>query len=153
MPKQFTLQQTGRDGRAVQPRECALGAGAEFVHAARDQLLAGAGFAEDQNGSVGGRDGFHLAQRFAECRTVADHLPEVALGANLIFKVELLFGELVLQPLDLADGLSVLDGDGRLSRHLREKIDVFGGEGIFAHAGEVHGAQHAVARSQRNADA
>ena len=118
-----------------------------------DQLLARPGFAEDQHRGVGGRHGLHLAQRLAESRAVADDLAEVALAADLILEVQLLFGQLVFQPLDFAKRLRVLDGNGRLRRHLREKIDILGREGVLADAGQIHRTQYAVARGQRDANA
>ena len=50
--------------------------GAEIVDGARHQFLAGAGFAGDQHGGVGGRDGLHLLQNGLQCAALADDLFE-----------------------------------------------------------------------------
>ena len=127
-----------------------LAAAAQVVNGARDQLLAGAGFAENQNRSVGGRHGGHLFQHSAENGIVADDLAEILLGADLILQIQLLFGELVLELRDLLKRLGVLNRDGCLAGHLAEEIHVGGRESVLLHGADVEGAEHVVAGDQRN---
>jgi hypothetical protein len=58
--EELALQQAGRDRGTVHLHEGALAASAEIVDGARDQLLAGAGLAEDQHGRIGRRHRAHL---------------------------------------------------------------------------------------------
>ena len=91
---------------------------AQIVDGARDQLLAGAGFAADQDGRIGGRDGFHLLQQRLERGAFADDLLEVVLGADFVFKIKLLLGQAVLESGDLLEGQRIFDGDGDLGGDL-----------------------------------
>ena len=59
--EQFGFQQGLGDRGAVDGDEALAGARRQFVHAARQHLLAGAGFAEQQHRGIGGRDLFHGA--------------------------------------------------------------------------------------------
>ena len=65
--------------------------------------LPGAGLAVDQHRGIGGRDGLHLLQHLPERRALADDLLEVVLRADLVFEVELLLAQLVLQFRDLSN--------------------------------------------------
>src|SRR5262249_47601904 len=109
--EQLALQEAGGDGGAVELDEGAVAARAEVVQGAGDQLLAGAGLAADEDGGAGGGDGLDLFQDPAEGGAVADDLPEVVLGADLLLQVEVLLGQPVFQLGDLPVGLRVLHGD------------------------------------------
>ena len=54
MAEEFGLDEVLGDGGAFELEEDAVGAGAFGVHGAGDELLAGAGFAEDEDAAVGG---------------------------------------------------------------------------------------------------
>ena len=63
--EELALDEVLGDGRAVQLDEDAVAAQALRVDGARDELLAGAGFAIDQHAAIGGRHELDLlAQRF-----------------------------------------------------------------------------------------
>ena len=66
------------------------------MNGARDQLLAGSGLAQDQNGGVGGRNGFHLSQDLAELRAVADNLTEIR-SVRISSCRYTFFGQLILE--------------------------------------------------------
>ena len=85
---------------------------------ARDQFLAGAGFAVDQHRGIGGRDGLHLLQHAAQRLALADDLFELQLAADFVFEVQLLLRELVLQVGNFAERQRVFDGDRHLARDL-----------------------------------
>ena len=95
--EELALQQARGDGRAVELDEGALPARAEIVDGAGDELLAGAGLPADEDGGVGRRDGFDLLEDLAQGGACRDDLLEVVLGADLVFQVDLLLGELVLE--------------------------------------------------------
>ena len=91
------------------------------MHGARDQFLAGAGFAVDQHGGIGGRHGLHLLQHAAQRLALADDLFELQLAADFVFEIQLLLRELVLQVGDFAERQRVFDGDRHLARDLRRE--------------------------------
>ena len=126
-----------------------LAARAQVVEGAGDELLARAGLAADEDGGVGGGDGLDLLEDPAQGGALADDLPEVVLGADLLLQVGLLLGELVLERLDLLEGQGVLDGHGHLvgdelqEAHVRR---IVGGRLL---AGEHQRAQPPPGRGQR----
>ena len=61
--EQLAFEQAGGDGGAIELDEGAVFARARVVDGARQQFLAGAGFAVDQHGGIGGCDGFQLLER------------------------------------------------------------------------------------------
>ena len=58
----FAFQQAGGNGGAVELDEGGLPPRAQVVDGARQQFLAGAGFAVDQHRGIGGRHRLHLLQ-------------------------------------------------------------------------------------------
>src|SRR5438477_634285 len=76
-------------------------AGAEVGQGPRNQFLPGTGLPENEDRGIGGGDGLDLLQDPAEGAALADDLPEVLVGADLLFQVDLLLEELVLERLDL----------------------------------------------------
>ena len=76
---------------------------AQVVDRARDQFLAGARLALNQHRRIGRRDDLDLLQHLPERRALADDLLEVVLGADLVFEVELLGAQLLLQLRDLLE--------------------------------------------------
>ena len=119
---------------------------AEVVEGAGDELLARAGLAADQDGGVGGGDGLDLLEDPAQGGALADDLPEVVLGADLLLQVGLLLGELVLERRDLPEGrLDVLEGQGVLDGHGH----LIGDELQEAHVRRVVGGRLLARRNQR----
>ncbi len=103
MAEQLALQEPGGDGRAVELDKGPLPAGAEVVQGPRDEFLARARLAKNEDGGVGGSDGLDLLQDVAEGGALPDDLPEVVLGADLLLQVDLLLVQLVLERLDLVE--------------------------------------------------
>ena len=64
--EELALEQFARDRRAVDPDQRPVAAAARLVDGARDQFLAGAGFAGDQHAGVGRRHQFDLPQRLLD---------------------------------------------------------------------------------------
>ena len=85
--EQLALQQPGGDGRAVELDEGAVPPRAQLVQGAGDEFLARARFAPNEHGGVGGGDGLDLLQDPAQGGALADDLPEVVLGADLLLQV------------------------------------------------------------------
>src|SRR5438093_7839561 len=126
--EQLALQQPGGDGRAVELDEGLPPAGAEVVQGACDELLARARLAKNEDGGAGAGDGVDLLQDPAERGAVADDLPEVVRGADLLLRgdlllqVDLLLGQLVLEGLDLIEGQAVLYDHGHLVGDLLQEV-------------------------------
>src|SRR5579862_6416421 len=101
--EELALEEARRDGGAVELHERPLAASAELVNGARDQLLPRSGLAVDDDGGVGGRHGLDLVQDLLQRRRLPDDLLEVVVGADLVFEIDLLRRELVLQLRDLLE--------------------------------------------------
>ena len=93
--EELALEQLARDGRAIDADQRPAAALAGVVDGARDQLLAGAGFAGDQHGGVGRRHQLDLAQDLLDRGAAPDDAVVIALDADFLLQV----GVLELQPL------------------------------------------------------
>ena len=69
-----------------------LAARAQLVQGAGDELLARARLAANEHRGAGGGDGLDLLEHPAQGGALADDLPEVVLGADLLLQVGLLLG-------------------------------------------------------------
>ncbi len=116
---------------------------------AGNELFAGAGLAQNQDGGGSGRDRLHLAQNALQHRVFADDRFEVVLGADLAFEITLLLGQLAVEHGDLAEGQRVVHGDRRLIGHLGQQIQVLPRESGFTLGSHAQHAEHAVAIHQR----
>src|SRR5690348_14527875 len=96
----LALEKACRDGGAVEFDEGGLAARAEIVDGARQQFLAGAGFAVNQNRGVGGGDGFDLFEYGLQRGSLSDDFLEAMVGADLAFQVDFLFRQSRVQLLD-----------------------------------------------------
>ena len=136
--EQDALDQVFRDGAAIDGDERLSRTRARALDGARDQLLAGAAFAFDQDGDVG----------LGRARSQAEDLFHLGAGRHQVLEGELVVG-LLLQLLDLArkraDLELVADRNG----------DAFGAGGldqeiVGAGAHRLHGAVDAAARGQHD---
>ena len=104
---------------------------------AGEKLLAGAGFAEEEDGGAGGGGELNLREGALERGTLADNFLEIEFAADFLFEVELFFGELVFQGLDFLEGQRVFNGDGDLRAHLPKQLDILRSESLTAPAGKI----------------
>ena len=81
--EQLALDQGGGNGRAVDAHERAAAPRAALVQRAREQLLAGAGFAEQQHRRVGRRHLRHPREHLADGAALADDVVEVVQSTAL----------------------------------------------------------------------
>ena len=123
------FEQAGGNGGAVDPDESAFAARAEIVNGAGDDFLAGAGFAEDQDGGGGGSGELDLGESAAKDGAFADNFVEAEFGADFFLEIKLFDGELVLERIDLLEGEGIFEGDGDLRGDLLEQLDIGSGEG------------------------
>ena len=149
--KQFGFKEAGRDGGAIDFDEGALAARAEVVDGASNELLAGAGFAENEDGGVGGSREFDLGKSTPEELAIADDFLEVEFAANLLFEVQFFDGEFVFEAIDLLEGESVFERDGNLTADLLKELDIESGERIRIAAGKIDGAEGALVGDQGHA--
>ena len=143
--EQLALQQAGGDGRAVELDEGPLPAGAQVVQGAGDQFLARARLPANEHGGVGGGDRLDLLQDPAQRGALPDDLLEVMSGADLLFQVDLLLRELVLEGCDLAIRQRVLDRHGHLVGDPGQEFQVVGTEGRLRPSGEAQDAEDVIA--------
>ena len=104
--EQFALEQAGGQRRRVHPDERPLAPRTEVVDRARDQLLAGARFAEDQHRAVGRRDRLDRRQRLAQGPALADDVGELLV--KLALEVLLFVGQPCVEMGKLLVGARVL---------------------------------------------
>ena len=95
MAEELALEQFARDRRAIDPDQRPVAAAARLVDGARDQFLAGAGFACDHDGRRGRRHQLDLAQRLLDRLALADDAARIGLDADFFLQI----GVFQLQPL------------------------------------------------------
>ena len=78
--EQLAFDQRRRNRRAVDPHHGAPAPRAQLVNLRREQLLAGAGLAEQQHRRIGGRHLLHLLQDAANRGALADDVARAARG-------------------------------------------------------------------------
>src|ERR1700760_849216 len=108
---------------------------AQFVDGTRDQLLAAAGLAINENGGISRCHRLDLAQDPPENRAVADDLLKIQLAADLVLKVEIFLSEFIGELRNSAVRQRVVDGNGHLPGDLQQKLNIMLGEGVFAKPG------------------
>ena len=99
MAEQFALDQSGGNRAAVDLHERPVAPLAAAVDGPREQFLAGAGFADDEDRRVGGRHALDFSQHVEQRRAVADDLVEIVLGANFLLQIHVFRFEAILQRL------------------------------------------------------
>ncbi|MCG3159192.1 MAG: hypothetical protein JMDDDDMK_00178 [Acidobacteria bacterium] len=114
------------------------------MNGARDQLFARAGFAANQHGGIGRRDGFDLFEDTLQRRASADDLLEVQDGLDFLFEVKFLFVEFVFERFDFVVGERVFDGDGDLAGDLHKQFAIGLGECVLGFARHAHRADDAI---------
>jgi hypothetical protein len=110
--------------------------------------LARTGLAADEHSRLGGGDGLHLLEHAAQRGAVPHDVLKVALAADLVFQIQFLLSELVLEGGDLAIGEGVVDGDGHLVGDLGQERDLLRDEGMRIPSAETQHAQAALAADQ-----
>ena len=123
---------------------------AEFVDGAGNQLLARAGLAQNQHRGVSRRDDLHTFQQSLEGRAVAHHVAQILVETNLIFEIELLVGQLVLQLVQFPEHHGVFHGDGDLAGDLDAKFDFLLRESRASDPAQFQRAGDAVRRRKRD---
>jgi hypothetical protein len=149
--EEFGFEKTAGNGGAIDFDESAIAARAEIVDGAGEEFLAGARFAEEEDGGASGSGELDLGESSLERRTLTDNFLEIEFTANFFLEVELLFRELVFQSLDFLEGQRVFDGDGDLRGHLLQELHILRRESVDPAAGSVESSKSLPAINQRNA--
>ena len=117
--EELALDQGRRQGGAIDLDQRTLAAAAQPVERPGDELLTGAGLAQDQHRGVGGRDLLDLVEHLAHRFAGTDDLLEVTL--DLLLQIDVLGLQAVLERIDLRQGLAQIRlGPARASRPLAE---------------------------------
>ncbi len=126
--EELALQQSHGNGGAVDLDEGAPAPRAAIVNGAGDQLLAGAGFALDQHGRIGGRDRLHLLQHRIAAARLEPTMSSKSCSARISSSR---YDFCSTDPLgalrELAMFQRILHADGNLLRHLPEEIEIVTG--------------------------
>src|SRR5271166_4408768 len=151
MAEKLGFEQAGGNGDTVDLDESAFAARAEVVNGARNDFLARAGFAQNQNRGAGGRGEFHLSKRAAQRGALADDFVEAEFGADFFLEIKFFDGEFVLQRIDFLEGEGIFERDGHLRGDLLEQLDIGSGKSFLVAAGEIDGAEGAAVGDERHA--
>src|ERR1700739_4075424 len=95
--------------------------------------------------------GLQLVEQGFQYRTFPNDFLKVVFGANLIFKIKLLFGELVLELGNFLKRQRIFDGNGYLRSNLSQEVLVLLWERRIAKAGDIEGSQGSFTRNEGNA--
>src|SRR5262249_15212711 len=101
--EELALDETRRDRSAVDFHEWALTTSAPAVDRPREELLARAGLADQENRRVRPRHVLDGVEGREKRRAVAHDLLEVVLGADLLLEIEVLGLQAILQRLDFGE--------------------------------------------------
>ena len=145
---------------AVDPHHRPPAARAQVVDPRREQLLAGAGLAEQQHGRIGGRDLLDQLEGLANRRALADDVAEAGAVADFGSQVDVLRVQLVAQPdhfgmggaqrlVALAAGQHVAEGGGEHAEHVQF---VRRPGALPSKRVEAHGADDPAGDGQRHGD-
>src|SRR5215470_1977726 len=146
--EKFTLQQSGRDGRAIQLYKWFRTARAQVMNCPRHQFLARAGFSVNQDRRACGSNSLDLVEDIAKGFAMPNDLFETTLGSDFVFEIQLLLCELILKIGDLAISNRIFYGDCQLAGGLCEESDIVWREGVLT-SSESHNAQNAMPLDQR----
>ena len=119
------------------------------MNAARDQFLARAGLSINQHRRVRRRYRFHVLEDSAQSTAIPDDLGKIHFRADLIFQVQLLFGELVSELSNLPKGTCILYGNGNLISDLGKKLDIVATKRSVLIFDDTECAQHATSANKR----
>src|SRR4030095_1327582 len=111
MAKELALKQSGGNRRAIDFYQGPLAAPAEIVNGARDQFLARAGFALDENRRISRCHRGDLLENLLQTRAFADDFLEVVFGADFILQIEFFLAQLFGSIDHLMKRERVFDGD------------------------------------------
>src|SRR5581483_224890 len=150
MAEQFAFQHARGNGGAVQLNKAVPLAPAQIMHGTSKYLLAGTGFSEYQDGGIAGSNGFGIDQGPLDGGAFADDFLEVQLGADLLFQIELLLRELVLELRNFLVSARVFEGRCDVIGDLNQQIGLVRTECVLVLAGEVERPHHGLGSHQRN---
>src|SRR5262249_20110132 len=129
--EKLTFQESGRNSGAIKLDQRPLFAPAAVMDGPRDQLLPGAGFAQQQHGGITGSNRLHQTENVPEPGALAYNSFEIHLPADFIFQIELLLRQLVPQFGDFAKDSRIFDCDSHLVCYLAKELDLILVEGVF----------------------
>src|SRR6202795_482333 len=118
------------------------------MNGSRKQLLSGACLAINQDRRVRRRYSFHMFEDSAQRRTISDDLSKIHFRTDLIFQIQLFFGQLVFELSNLPKGKCILHGNCNLVSDLGQKLDI-ASEGIVLIFDHTECAQHATSANKR----
>ena len=120
------------------------------MNSAGNQLLTGAGFAEDQHRTVALRHHLHLLEHAVHGLAAANDFAKLALNVVELFgQGEVLIDQPLFQPLNLAVGEGVVDGDRDALGDLPQQLEVGGGEDFFIALRQLQHPKQSITGHQR----
>ena len=105
---------------------------AQAMDGAGQKLFAGSGFALDEHGGIGWRDGCNLAQYIAQARAFAHDVVEPVFDVDLVFEIVFFLFQPVAQLGNLLESQGVVYRHGHLSRDLAQHLGLRAGENALS---------------------
>ena len=150
MAKQVAFQQPGGHRRAVHFDHPPAIAAAQIMNSAGNQLLTGAGFAEDQHRAVAVRHHLHLLEHAVHRLAAANDFAKLALHVVELFgQGEVLIDQPLFQALNFAVGEGVVDGDRDALGDLPQQLKIGGGEHFLIALRQLQHPEQGIAGHQR----
>src|SRR6266478_3796034 len=137
MAKQFTFEESRRNGCAVDADKRSVSSRTEVVDRPGNQFLPRAGLSEDKHGRVGSRYFSHLLQGVFQGVALSDNFAEIVLPADFLLKIKSLFLQCLSRFSEGAMAQGIFDGDCDVVAYLPEQFDVVIRESILPEASEA----------------
>src|SRR5215467_14289259 len=118
------------------------------VYRSGEQLLAGAGFAQQEHACICRCYGLDLMKDMAPGGAVADHLLEIVFGVDLCFEIKPLHFQVVARSTQASVSEGVVKCQRDLSSDLRQQIEVGFAEGICLAAAHTQKAQRTLSSDE-----
>src|SRR5215831_5325922 len=141
--EKLALQQASWDGGAIQLYKCLRTARTEVMNRARNEFFARSSLPVNQHRAIRAGNSFDLPEDRVERLATADNVFEPVLAPDLVFQIQLLLRELILEVRDLAVCDRIFDSDRHLAGDLSKESDLLGSKGFLA-SSQAHHAQHAA---------
>ena len=132
----LALEQPRGRGGAVHRHERPFLTITRGVNGVRDELFACSCLPQHQDAGIGRRDRRHLAQNMFQRLAFADDLAEMQRAADLLFEIDVLAVQAILERGDLVERERVLERDRDLRGDLRHPVQLFARKWLRRQAAE-----------------
>ena len=126
--EEFALEERLGHRGAIDLDHRPVAARAALVDGAGHEFLAGAAFAGDEHGGIGGGDEFDLPEHFSQRRAFADDVASAARRGHFLAQVAVFLLEPLFEIRDLLEGVGVGDAHGGVIGENAQPLEIRFGE-------------------------